>query len=742
MSNENIDSLRDARLSIDEQITSQENIQTKLQTQLDVISQAEAALSGYSQGSKNVVEDSIKGKLPPGIEPLSKHLVVEEKYEKAIGAAMGELADLLIIPNEEKSIVIKYLESKNTDRVVLVSVDQVQSKSDVKRFSHVKGYIGCMNKLIEVDQPYQELVDHLFADTLVVKDRQSALNIQPELEGTEKVVALNGFVLYANGVMISGQSATSKRLRRTRQHGELQHELLLISEKMSTLNDKKAEIEESIQQSQLDNDKMMQNLKKEESEKEKHHQSLLEAENLISRLRNQLEWHQERSISTTERIGATQKEISNVETDMVQKGEEINIALNKEKILQADLKDLPVFEVQEELNHLKTQIVLVEQALNASKKRYEDHQNRLRESLNRLEIYQSRYEDFERNLSEINHMQPESHPKIDQINRIIEELEGERISPLVDLGEEYEQKVVDEEKIEEQLHQKIIAAERKYTQIQLDLSRKTDQLDNLRERIEDDFGLVSYDYQPDFDDQDRFLTKVDVIKNLPLLETPPTVTDTDIRDLKRKVRRIGAINPEAQQEYKEVKERFEFLTDQIDDLEKASQDLTQIIDTLDGLMSREFIQTFKAVDQEFSEFFSRLFNGGEAKLVFVDKDNPVDGGVDIEVRLPGRRQQGLALLSGGERSLTAVALIFALLKVSPTPFCILDEVDAMLDESNVGRFIDLLEELAHKTQFVIITHNRNTVQAADVIYGVTMGRDSTSQMISLKLEDVDEKYID
>jgi chromosome segregation protein len=211
--------------------------------------------------------------------------------------------------------------------------------------------------------------------------------------------------------------------------------------------------------------------------------------------------------------------------------------------------------------------------------------------------------------------------------------------------------------------------------------------------------------------------------------------------MKSQIRRIGAINPEAQQEYLDVKERYTSMTEQVQDLEKASEDLHQVIEELDALMEREFLKTFKAVKQEFSVYFTQLFNGGEAKLVFSDEENPVEGGVDIEARLPGRRQQGLALLSGGERSLTAVALIFALLKVSPTPFCILDEVDAMLDESNVGRFIDLLRELAKKTQFVIITHNRNTVQAADVIYGVSMGRESVSQMISLKLEEVDETYL-
>jgi chromosome segregation protein len=139
--------------------------------------------------------------------------------------------------------------------------------------------------------------------------------------------------------------------------------------------------------------------------------------------------------------------------------------------------------------------------------------------------------------------------------------------------------------------------------------------------------------------------------------------------------------------------------------------------------------------------FARLFNGGSARLSLSDEESPIEGGIEIEARLPGKREQGLVLLSGGERSLTAVALVFALLRVSPTPFCVLDEVDAMLDESNVGRFLDLLQDLSKDTQFVLITHNRNTVSAADVIYGVTMGKDSASQIISLKLEEVDESFV-
>jgi chromosome segregation protein len=158
-------------------------------------------------------------------------------------------------------------------------------------------------------------------------------------------------------------------------------------------------------------------------------------------------------------------------------------------------------------------------------------------------------------------------------------------------------------------------------------------------------------------------------------------------------------------------------------------------------MRREFRKTFEAVAAEFKQLFTRLFGGGSARLTLVEADNPTESGIEIDTKLPGRREQGLSLLSGGERSLTAVALVFSLLKVSPTPFCVMDEVDAMLDEANVGRFRDLLRELSQQTQFLVITHNRNTVQAADVIYGVTMGRDSVSQIISLRLDELSDEMV-
>jgi chromosome segregation protein len=289
------------------------------------------------------------------------------------------------------------------------------------------------------------------------------------------------------------------------------------------------------------------------------------------------------------------------------------------------------------------------------------------------------------------------------------------------------------------LQQSQTTAERYFTQAQLEYSRSRESLENLRRHIEEDFGLVSLEYSEDVSGPTPL--PLEGVGQLPVIkEIPPELEDAISRQ-RAQLRRMGAINPEAQNEYHEVKERYEYLTGQVADLKKADEDLRQIIAELDELMRREFHKTFTAVAAEFKQLFTRLFDGGSARLILTDEENPAETGIDIEAKLPGRREQGLSLLSGGERSLTAVALIFSLLKVSPTPFCVMDEVDAMLDEANVGRFTELLKELSRDTQFIVITHNRNTVQVADVIYGVTMGRDSASQVISLRLDEVNEDLV-
>lgn len=276
-------------------------------------------------------------------------------------------------------------------------------------------------------------------------------------------------------------------------------------------------------------------------------------------------------------------------------------------------------------------------------------------------------------------------------------------------------------------------AEARFGRAQLEVDRCRDELKLLSRRIEEDIGLVQLELAEAVTAQSP-LPMRPIVSELPIVEELPEGLEEEIQRLKARIRRAGGVNPNAAAEYAEVKERHQFLTTQSADLEAASAHLRQVVAELDELMQNAFRETFEAVARHFTEMFKTLFNGGDARLDLTEPDDLMNTGVDIIAQPPGKRAQRLALLSGGERSLTAVALMFALLQVSPAPFCVLDEVDAMLDESNVGRFRTVLQEMAHKTQFIVITHNRFTVEAADTVYGVSMGADGVSQVVSLKLE--------
>jgi chromosome segregation protein len=290
-----------------------------------------------------------------------------------------------------------------------------------------------------------------------------------------------------------------------------------------------------------------------------------------------------------------------------------------------------------------------------------------------------------------------------------------------------------DESHERNLREQLRIAQLHQNQAELAVQRAEDELTHLRTEIEKELGLVAFDGDELVDSQPP-LPLNGLITRLPTVVELPEGLDRDVRNLRAQISRLGPVNLEAPAEYAEVETRHNFLTTQAADLEKAVESLEQVITELDRVMEREFLVTFKAVAAEFRELFKELFGGGAARLVLSDPDDIAGTGIEIIARPPGKREQGLALLSGGERALTAAALIFSILKVRPTPFCVLDEVDAALDEANAGRFRDALRSLSDKTQFILITHNRGTIEAADTIYGVTMGPDNTSQVLSLRLE--------
>ena len=238
--------------------------------------------------------------------------------------------------------------------------------------------------------------------------------------------------------------------------------------------------------------------------------------------------------------------------------------------------------------------------------------------------------------------------------------------------------------------------------------------------------------------QEEYVITFEKAKN----EYPPVEdvdqASTDVKLIKRSIEELGTVNLGAIEEYDRILERYEFLKGQQDDLLEAKQTLHSVIGEMDGEMQRRFEDTFTKIRAEFEEVFRELFGGGRADLKLTDPENMLETGVDIVAQPPGKKLQNLSLLSGGERALTAIALLFSILRVRPVPFCVLDEVEAALDEANVDRFARFLKEFSADTQFIVITHRKGTMEESDVLYGVTMQESGVSKLVSVRLEETSE----
>jgi chromosome segregation protein len=455
--------------------------------------------------------------------------------------------------------------------------------------------------------------------------------------------------------------------------------------------------------------------------------------------RRQLEWQKNQQ----GQLQAEADEAASIRQNLIESQAEVEAQSGKAqedvRTLSEQLAAMDLGEAQSQASYWSTRVAVVERALADALARKEERSreasrfdSRRSELTTRLQEAESSLTWLDKNKSSFRERENSLQIQTEELRVLIEPAEKD-----LETAEQEEARL---QEAEANAQRALASAERMAGQVQLEQMRKQEALDNLQQKIIDDFGLVMFEYAADISGPVP-LPFEGMVEELPVVTEVSPELEAQLVQHRTHLRRLGPINPEAKQEFDKESERYTFMRAQIEDLKKAEEDLRKVIAELDELTRQEFSKTFDAVDKQFRAMFTRLFGGGSARLALTDPDNLVETGIEIEARLPGRREQGLALLSGGERSLTAVALVFALLKVSPTPVCVMDEVDAMLDEANVGRFRDLLQELSRDTQFIVITHNRNTVQAADVIYGITMGRDSASQVISLRLDQITEEML-
>lgn len=709
----------------------------KVQAQIDVINQAERSLAGFAGGAKYLLEAARNSKLNSSKGLLSTAIEVPAEYETAVAAALGDSFDLVLINSaDDVEIALNLLES-STDRALILPIDTVNS-SDRTKFSEESAILGFLSHLIRVEDKLQNSIETLLKDTVLVKERSTAVRLR---HANPKItfVTLSGEVFRPDGVIAAGKVSRVSALSRPREKRELSERLVQltdsinkITEEISSLAQKAAHLRTETEKINLEFVSVRNSLREVRAEDQ-------QAQVALESTLRQYEFQVNQKDVIKKDLASS--EADQTETSLLLEELEVKLATFQEEMrgFTSQLAENSTEELSSQVSYWNVRVSVSKRSVMESENRKKERDLdliRVNEQLKTLEIRVATSETAIKAIQEqkttLIEQEKEFYARIEEVGKLIEPTELELANA------EKQENDLQSQEVESQ--RTLSSVERMNSQLQIELNRKSENLENLKRRIEEDFGLVQFEYESSITG-DVPLPMGDLVETLPMVTELAPELESFLNQKRGQIRRMGAVNLEAQQEYLSVKERFVFMTEQVEDLKKAEVDLREVITELDEVTRKEFTKTFESVADEFKVIFTRLFGGGSARLILTDPENLTETGIDIEAKLPGRREQGLSLLSGGERSLTAISLVFALLKVSPTPLCVMDEVDAMLDEANVGRFRDLLSDLSKSTQFIVVTHNRNTVQVADVIYGITMGRDSASQQISLKLDDVSDEML-
>ena len=707
----------------------------ELQARYELLDRLRAEGEGLYAGVKQVVRASHQGRLQGIRGPIATLLEVPGKYEQAVEVALGgRLQDVVVESWEDAEAAIAYLKQTRGGRATFLPLDNLRPLQR-RQAPREKGVLGWAADLISYDADIAPAVELLLGQILVVEDLAVARRIARGRGQRPRIVTLEGDYVHPGG-SVSGGSRNQRQkggmLAREREYRQLPGQIKSLQSQVKKLDEEIENLNQAITAIEEERTRLVRAASELGTTEKTLTTELAQVQSQLDRARQAEMWHRERAqklkldlenfgrrlAQLREEISALSQTRASVDNRIAALSEKLG-ALGASGMMQAVAQAQARLDAIEE--RLQAQAAIVaerEQRLNASRRNLAARQERLAGIADETASLEQRQREIEAQLAR-------SRLRYDTLRAQIQPAQ----TKLDALENGWIQHDAEGEALRQRLHQE----ERQINQAQLALQRAEDHLKYLRKQIENDFGLVTFETDEGVTSQEP-LPFDQIVTTLPRVTSIPDEMKEQIQQLKALLRRLGPINPEAQAEYKATKERYEFLVQQSQDLEEAAEQLQQVITELDDLMDMEFRRTFKAVARAFTHYFTRLFGGGTAKLVLTDPKDITNTGVEIIARPPGKRPANLTMLSGGERALTAASLIFAIISVSPTPFAVLDEIDAALDEANIERVKSVLKELSEKAQFIIITHSRATLEITDTIYGVSMGADSVSQILSLKLE--------
>ncbi|MBU5359878.1 chromosome segregation protein SMC [Enterococcus raffinosus] len=729
------------RRLVEEKNAAQQQLQKEQQLMYDMMSQVQQArarqkslqeiqenYSGFYQGVRSVLQH--KEQLSGIVGAVAELIEVPEKYTLAIETALGASAQHIIVENEKDARQgITFLKKQRSGRGTFLPLTTIKQRSlgahHYQAIKDVDGFLGIASELVSFSENVAPVMQNLLGAIVIARDLDSANQLARQLRYQVRVVSLDGDVMNAGGSMTGGATKQGNRGNLFNQGHELaewtkryeeinqalqakeafvrdlQAKVADQTESLETLRTQGEQTRLAYQEAQSSEERVATELTRLQKEQSLFSYEAKELESFLNDYQVQketLEFKQVELKTQQDKINQEIQQLNEESDQLEEKRASINAELSR---LQADYAvlderllylDRQALGFEEQINELTNQIVNLENQLLALSSDSSDHEESEESLTQRLTELATAREHLREQLAVWKEMRQSLQQQVDQ---------------------------ADSELTEANREQKQLLARQSQADVQK--NRYELKLDNALAYLQEEYSLTFEGAEAQADP-----------------EIDQQVAQTEVSRLKQAIEKLGPVNLNAIEQYQQVEERYDFLTTQRDDLLSAKDQLFETMDEMDDEVKTRFYTTFQAIREKFNVVFPNMFGGGRAELVLTDPDDLLNTGIEIEAQPPGKKLQSLSLLSGGERALTAIALLFSIIQVRPVPFCVLDEVEAALDEANVARFGRYLSAFQNDTQFIVVTHRKGTMEAADVLYGVTMQESGVSKIISVRLEEVKE----
>ncbi|WP_313756591.1 chromosome segregation protein SMC [Tissierella sp.] len=705
--------------------TSNMEVQSKTSS-FRILKNMEEDYEGYYKGVKSLLKVAKReAKLQEGLMGVVAELInVDEKFERAIDIGLGSNSQNIVTKTEEDAKnIIEYLKRNKLGRVTFLPLNVIKGNTlninlqDRKEFKiHGLGF-----ELIEFDKKYENIFKFLLGRTIVIENIDYGIKFANKYNHAYRIVTLEGEVLNPGGSMTGGSYNTSgisiisrkskierltediKKLNEVYERLEEERNILLDDQK--DIRVRMVELEKTIKDTEY-------SIINTNNQKEKYMNEATRLEELIKKSKKEISSLDIEINNYEDKKKELIEILSKLDEDSINQKEKIkNLTskYNEEKLIRENKVKI-LTDIKINLNSIDSKINNFHENLAKNQREIEEINNLLKEK-DELILFN------ENKIEEIINTKAILDEEIKTLN-ITESDTKNQLDKLISNKNKFMESFYSEQEQLKEINKLIMETERDINSNEVKLARVSVQLENYHKKLADDYELS-------YEDALRYEIEIKNIQEAII----------EARKLKVEIKELGTVNLSSIEEHKNLKERLDFILKQQKDLINAKENLKEVIKDIEDTMESQFLLNFKNINDNFKEIFKILFDGGQAELVIENNEDILNSGIEIKAQPPGKKLQSLTLLSGGEKSLTAVALLFAILKLKPSPFCILDEIDAALDEANISRYTSYLKTISDNTQFVLITHRKTTMEIADVLYGVSMEEEGISKLISVKLKD-------